>query len=52
MWGQELKSEQDVWTVFYDFITGKERPNGVKVLFLLLLSTVFQTLRSQVQYAN
>ncbi|CAG7828543.1 unnamed protein product [Allacma fusca] len=31
MWGFYLESEQDVWDVFYAYITGRENRNGVKV---------------------
>jgi len=31
MWGENLKSEQDVWDVFYHYITGTKNSQGVKV---------------------
>lgn len=31
MWGSELKSEEDVWKVFYSYITGEPNTEGVKV---------------------
>ncbi|XP_060062455.1 methylenetetrahydrofolate reductase (NADPH)-like [Ylistrum balloti] len=31
MWGEDLSSEQDVWDVFYHYITGKPNGLGVKV---------------------
>jgi len=31
MWGSDLKSEQDVWQVFYNYIMGEANANGVKV---------------------
>ncbi|CAG2212730.1 MTHFR [Mytilus edulis] len=31
MWGSELKSEEDVWRVFYSYITGEPNSEGVKV---------------------
>ena len=41
MWGQELTCEQEVWDVFYYYITGEANKHGVKVgkwiLFYLLL---------------
>ena len=33
MWGQELKCEQDVFDVFYHYITGEPKANGVKVQY-------------------
>jgi len=30
-WGEELSCEQDVWNVFYWYITGQENENGVNV---------------------
>lgn len=35
MWGEELRSEQDVWDVFYYYVTEKENPNGVKVKYIV-----------------
>ena len=34
MWGQELTCEQDVFDVFYHYITGEPTANGVKVNLL------------------
>lgn len=34
MWGNELKSKQDVWDVFYAYITGEPNSAGNKVFFL------------------
>ena len=31
MWGSELQSEEDVWSVFYSYLTGSPNKNGVKV---------------------
>jgi len=31
MWGEELTCEQDVWSVFVNFLTGVPNSNGVKV---------------------
>ena len=31
MWGESLTSEQDVWNIFTDYITGNPNINGVKV---------------------
>ncbi len=31
MWGEELTCEQDVWDVFFHYITGSENKKGVKV---------------------
>uniref|UniRef100_T1J9I4 methylenetetrahydrofolate reductase (NADPH) n=1 Tax=Strigamia maritima TaxID=126957 RepID=T1J9I4_STRMM len=31
MWGEELTCEQDVWNVFYSYISGECNKNGVKV---------------------
>ena len=36
MWGQELTCEQDVFDVFYHYITGEPTANGVKVIYSIL----------------
>ena len=35
MWGEELKSEQDVWDVFASYISGEENAQGQKVSITL-----------------
>jgi len=32
MWGEELKSEQDVWDVFTNYLTGENNKKGIKVV--------------------
>jgi len=32
MWGEELNSEQDVWNVFSNYVTGEENKNGIQVM--------------------
>jgi methylenetetrahydrofolate reductase (NADPH) len=31
MWGKELRSEEDVWNVFYLYLCGQPNENGIKV---------------------
>jgi len=31
MWGKELTSQQDVWNIFYHYITGEPKEDGTKV---------------------
>lgn len=31
MWGEELETEQDVWDVFTNYVTGENNKNGIKV---------------------
>ena len=38
MWGPELSCEQDIYDVFYCYLTGEENKNGVKVLYCYINS--------------
>ena len=31
MWGTQLKSEQDVWNIFYSYLSGQPNKDGVRV---------------------
>lgn len=35
MWGEELTCEEDVWSVFVNYLMGSPNKNGIKVCFLL-----------------
>ena len=37
MWGEELTCEQDVWNVFYCYITGEKNAQGYKVGILKII---------------
>jgi len=47
MWGSEIKSEEDVWTVFYNYLSGDLNQNGVKVRIYIYLTRDFLTLLFQ-----
>lgn len=38
MWGSEIGCEQDVWDVFYCYVSGEHNKNGMKVRLILFRS--------------
>ena len=44
MWGEQLDSEQDVWDMFGNFISGSENAQGVKVRALWCLAALLFTI--------